>query len=36
MKLIRIIKGVLLVIALSVVGLLFYYSVWLILDEDFM
>ena len=35
MKLIRIIKGVLLVLALSVVGLLFHYAVWLILDEDF-
>ena len=35
MKLKRIIKGVLLVLGLSVVGLLFYYAVWLILDEDF-
>ena len=35
MKLKRIIKGILLVLGLSVLGLLFYYAVWLIIDEDF-
>ena len=35
MKLRRIIKGVFLVLGLSVVGLLFYYTMWLIMDEDF-
>ena len=35
MKLKRITHGVLLVLGLSVIGLLFYYAVWLILDEDF-
>jgi len=31
----RIIHGVLLVLGLSVVGLLFYYAMWLLTDEDF-
>ena len=31
----RIIQGVLLVLALSVLGLLFYYAMWLITDEEF-
>ena len=35
MKLKRIIHGVLLVLGLSVLGLLFYYAMWLITDEDF-
>ena len=35
MKMNKIIHGVLLVLGLSVIGLLFYYAVWLILDEDF-
>lgn len=35
MKLRRIIHSILLVLLLSVLGLLFYYAVWLILDEDF-
>jgi LytS/YehU family sensor histidine kinase len=35
MKLKRIIHGVLLVLGLSVLGLLFYYALWLITDEDF-
>ena len=35
MKMKKIIHGVLLVLGLSVIGLLFYYAVWLILDEDF-
>jgi len=35
MKLRRIIKGVFLVLGLSVLGLLFYYAVWLIIDKDF-
>ena len=35
MKLKRIIHGVLLVLGLSVLGLLFYYALWLIIDEDF-
>ena len=35
MKLKRIIHGVLLVLALSVLGQLFYYAVWLLTDEDF-
>lgn len=35
MKIRRIIHGVLLVLGLSVIGLLFYYAMWLITDEDF-
>jgi LytS/YehU family sensor histidine kinase len=35
MKLKRIIHGVLLVLGLSVLGLLFYYAMWLITDEEF-
>jgi LytS/YehU family sensor histidine kinase len=35
MKIRRIIHGVLLVLGLSVLGLLFYYALWLITDEDF-
>ncbi len=35
MKTIRIIHSVLLVLGLSVVGLLFYYALWLLTDEDF-
>ena len=35
MKLKRIIHGVLLVLGLSVVGLLFYYAMWLLTDEGF-
>ena len=35
MKLKRIIHSVLLVLGLSVLGLLFYYAMWLITDEDF-
>ena len=35
MKLKRIIHGVLLVLGLSVLGLMFYYALWLITDEDF-
>ena len=35
MKLKRIIHGVLLVLGLSVLGLLFYYAMWLITDKDF-
>ena len=35
MKIRRIIHGVLLVLGLSVLGLLFYYAMWLITDEDF-
>ena len=35
MKTRKIIHGVLLVLGLSVIGLLFYYAVWLLLDEDF-
>ena len=35
MKTRRIIHGVLLVLGLSVLGLLFYYALWLITDEDF-
>ena len=35
MKLKRIIHGVALVLAMSVVGLLFYYTLWLLTDEDF-
>ena len=35
MKTRRIIHGVLLVLGLSVLGLLFYYLMWLITDEDF-
>ena len=35
MKVKRILLGVLLVLGLSVIGLLFYYAVWLITDEDF-
>ncbi len=35
MKMKRIIHSVLLVLGLSVVGLLFYYAMWLITDEDF-
>ena len=35
MKIRRIIHGVLLVLALSVLGQLFYYAVWLITDEEF-
>ena len=35
MKLKRIIHGVLMVLGLSVLGLLFYYAMWLITDEDF-
>jgi len=35
MKIKRIIHGVLLVLGLSVLGLLFYYALWLITDEDF-
>ena len=35
MKIRRIIHGVLLVLGLSVLGLLFYYAMWLIIDEDF-
>ena len=34
MKLKRIIHGVALVLGLSVVGLLFYYTLWLITDEE--
>ena len=35
MKIRRIIHGILLVLGLSVLGLLFYYAMWLIIDEDF-
>lgn len=35
MKVKRIIHGIFLVLALSVLGLLFYYAVWLLTDEDF-
>lgn len=35
MKTKRIIHGVLLVLGLSVLGLLFYYLMWLITDEEF-
>ena len=35
MKIKRIIHGVLLVLGLSVLGLLFYYTMWLLTDEDF-
>ena len=35
MKIRRIIHGVLLVLGLSVLGLLFYYAMWLITDEEF-
>ena len=35
MRIKKTIHGVLLVLGLSVVGLLFYYAVWLILDKDF-
>ena len=35
MKIRRIINGVLLVLGLSLIGLLFYYAVWLLSDEDF-
>ncbi len=35
MKIRRIIHGILLVLGLSVLGLLFYYAMWLITDEDF-
>ena len=35
MKLKRIIHGILLVLALSVLGQLFYYAVWVLTDEDF-
>ena len=31
----KIIHGVLLVLGLSVMGLLFYYAIWLITDEEF-
>ena len=34
MKVNRIIHGVLLVLGLSVVGLLFYYALWLLTDEE--
>ena len=35
MKMKRSIHGVLLVLGLSVLGLLFYYLMWLITDEEF-
>lgn len=35
MKLKRIVHGILLVLGLSVLGLMFYYAMWLITDEDF-
>ena len=35
MKIRRIIHGILLVLGLSVLGLLFYYAMWLITDEEF-
>ena len=35
MKIRRIIQGILLVLGLSVLGLLFYYAMWLITDEEF-
>jgi len=35
MKTRRIIHGVFLVLGLSLLGLLFYYRMWLITDEDF-
>ena len=35
MKLKRIVHGILLVLGLSVLGLMFYYAMWLISDEDF-
>lgn len=35
MRIRRIIHGVLLILGLSVIGLLFYYAMWLLTDEDF-
>ena len=35
MKIKKIIHGVFLVLGLSVLGLLFYYTIWLITDEGF-